>query len=42
MKTDSNKDDINKEFNFTARYLDGLFNIDNSYFAELIKDTSRQ
>ena len=37
MKTDSNEDDINKAFHFTARYLDGLLYIGNSYFEKISK-----
>ena len=34
--SENNQADVVKAFNFTTRYLDGLLNIDNTYFAQVV------
>ena len=34
--SDNNQTDIIEAFNPTSRYLDGLFNIDNPYFEQIV------
>ena len=34
--SDNNRADVVESFNSTSRYLDGLVNIDNPYFAQMV------
>ena len=34
--SDNNQDDVIEAFNSTSRYLDGLINIDNPYFEQMV------
>ena len=34
--SDNNQTDIIEAFNSTSRYLDGLFNMDNPYFEQMV------